>query len=287
MSQDNLLKISILLLTLSSAGLLAWALIPVITQRYEKISEQRAARASRSLDEMFIWIGHNKLILIFGLSPIILGIAFFILFENLVLLLAGLVFGFILPMTVINILDKRRKKKFYAQLPDTLTSLTQSLKAGLSFIQALEIIGEELPPPASQEFALLVKEYKMGIPLPESFERLNKKMESEDLNLITTAILIAFETGGNLTDIFSHLNENIRKKNRVGEQLKTLTTQATLQAKILSGLPIMFAILIFKMNPTFFDQMISTGMGRLLLIWCVISEVIGAIVLNRLSHIEV
>jgi tight adherence protein B len=287
MSQDSILKISILLLTLSSAGLLGWALIPVITHRYGKLSEQRAARASRSLDEMFIWIGHNRLMLIFGLAPIVLGVALFILFNNLVLLLAGLVFGFILPMTIINMLEKRRKKKFYSQLPDTLTSLTQSLKAGLSFIQALEIVAEELPPPISQEFALMVKEYKMGVPLPESFERLNKKMESDDLNLITTAILIAFETGGNLTDIFTHLNENIRQKNRVMEQLKTLTTQATLQAKILTGLPVMFAILIFKMNPTFFSQMISTNVGRFLLVWCVISEIIGGFILNRLSHLEV
>lgn len=287
MSQDNLLKIAILVFTLSSAGLLAWALIPLIMHRYEKLSEQRAARASRSLDEMFIWVSHKKLILVFGLSPVILGTAFFILFGNLLLLLAGFAFGFILPMTVINIIDKNRKNKFYAQLPDILTSLTQSLKAGLSFIQALEILAEEMPPPASQEFALLVKEHKMGIPFQESFERLNKKMESDDLSLITTAVLIAFETGGNLTDIFTHLSENIRQKNRVMDQLKTLTVQATLQAKILSGLPVLFAILIFKLNPNFFDQMLASGTGRLLLVWCVISEVLGAMALNRLSHIEV
>jgi tight adherence protein B len=287
MSQDNLLKIAILLSTLSSVGLLTWALIPIISQRYEKLSEQRATKASYSLDEMFIWVAHKKLILIFGLSPIILGTAFFILFGNLALLLVGLALGFILPVTIINTLDKRRKRKFYTQLPDALTSLTQSLKAGLSFIQALEVVGEELAPPISQEFALLVKEYKMGVTLPESFERLNKKMGSDDLNLITTAILVAFETGGNLTEIFSHLNENIRRKNRVTDQLKTLTTQATLQAKILSALPVLFAILIFRLNPNFFDQMVSEEVGRALLAWCVISEVIGAFVLYRLSHIEV
>ncbi len=287
MNPDSLFKIFILLLTLSSVGLAAWALIPVVTQRYEKMSEQRATSASRSLDEMFIWVSHKKLILVFGLTPIILGITFFILLTNPFFILAGLALGFVLPMAVINILDKNRKKKFYSQLPDVLTSLSQSLKAGLSFIQALEIVGEELPVPSSQEFALLVKEYKMGVPLPESFEHLNKKMQSEDLNLITTAILIAFETGGNLTDIFSHLNENIRKKNKVIDQLKTLTTQATLQAKILSALPILFAILIFNMNPNFFDEMLISNVGRLLLIWCVVSELIGAFALNRLSKIEI
>lgn len=287
MSQDKLLMLIIMLLILASVGLLSWVLAPLILQRYGKLAEKRATQASQNLDEMFIWVAYKKLILIFGLSPVLLGVGFYIASGNIALVFVGLVLGFIVPVTVIKMLDKQRKAKFYAQLPDALTSLTQSLKAGLSFIQALEIVGEELPAPMSQEFALLVKKYKMGVPLTESFEQLNKKMESEDLNLLTTAIMIAFETGGNLTDVFGHLNENIRKKNRVMEQLKTLTTQAMLQAKILAALPILFAILIYKMSPGFFDEMLKSDIGRLLLVWCVISEIIGAFLLSRLSNVEV
>lgn len=284
---SSLLQIVIFIFSLGSVYLISQALIPVLSKRYEEVHRERAERASHSLEDMFIWVNEKKLILVFGLSPIILGAVFFILFGKPFLIGAGFAVGFILPMFVIKILEKKRKKKFYSQLPDALTSLTQSLKAGLSFLQALEVITEELPPPISQEFALLVKEYKMGVALKQSFENLNKKMGSDELNLITTAILVASETGGNLTEIFGHLNENIRQKNRITDQLKTLTTQARLQGVILSALPIVFAILIFKINPDFFDQMVRADIGRLLLVWCVISELIGAIILNKLSRIEV
>ena len=284
---SSLLRIVIFIFSSSSVYLISQALIPVLSKRYEKVHRERAERASHRLEDMFIWVNEKKLILAFGLSPIILGAIFFILFGKPIFIGAGFAFGFILPMFMIKILEKNRKKKFYSQLPDVLTSLTQSLKAGLSFLQALEVITEELPPPISQEFALLVKEHKMGVVLKESFENLNKKMGSEELNLITTAILVASETGGNLTEIFDHLSENIRQKNRIVDQLKTLTTQARLQGVILSALPIVFAMLIFKINPTFFNQMVQSDIGRLLLVWCVISEVIGATILNKLGRIEV
>ncbi|MCM8801122.1 MAG: type II secretion system F family protein [Candidatus Omnitrophica bacterium] len=282
-----LLQIAIFIFGGSSVYLISQVLIPVLAKRYEELHRKRAAHASSSLENMFIWVSEKKLILVFGLTPIILGIVFFIWSGKPLLTGAGFALGFILPMFVIRILEKKRKKKFHSQLPDALTSLTQSLKAGLSFLQALEVITEELSPPISQEFALVVKEYKMGVELKQSFESLNKRMGSEELNLMTTGILVASETGGSLTEIFEHLNESIRKKNRISEQLKTLTTQARWQGRILSALPIVFAVLIFKINPDFFSQMVQSDIGRLLLVWCLISELIGAIMLNRLSRIEI
>lgn len=127
----------------------------------------------------------------------------------------------------------------------------------------------------------------MGVPLETSFERLNKKMGSEDLNLMSTAILVARETGGNLTDIFTHLSENIRIRKRINDQIKTLTTQARWQGMIMSLLPIVFAFFVINTNKNFFDVMLESEVGRILLVWCVVSEIIGAVMLNRLSRVEV
>lgn len=283
-----LLKILVVLFSVGSVVVLSQLFIPGLIGRYSKVSEERGKRAHNTLEEMYIWVNDNKLILTFGLTPIVLGVALYVVFYNPLLIIGGFAFGFIFPMMLINMLDKERKKKFYTQLPDAVTTLSQSLKAGLSFLQAVEVVAAELPVPISQEFSLLVKENKMGVPLKESFRRLNKKMESEDLEMITTAIMISFETGSNLTEIFNHLNENIREKNRVMDQLVTLTTQVRLQAKVLSALPIVFGFIIIKINPDFFDQMLSAEIGRFLLFWCVISEVIGTAILFRMSrHIEV
>lgn len=282
-----MLQLLIFIFIAGSVTLIAQVLIPFFAERYKNVHERKAEQASESLDEMFVWIAQKKLILIFGLSPVVLSVVAFLMTGKSIAILIGFISGFILPSLAIKIIDSQRRKKFQTQLIDALTNLSQSLKAGLSFFQALEILTEEMSPPISQEFGLVLKEAKVGKSLEESFENLNKKMGSEDLNLMTTAILVARETGGSLPDVFESLAHNIRQKNRIAEQIKTLTTQARWQGIIMSILPVGFAAMVYKMDPTYFDLMLQTDMGRLLLIWCAISWVIGVYILRGLSKIEV
>jgi tight adherence protein B len=281
------LLILVLALVFASIVLIASVTLPVFSDRYITVQQQKAQVTKKKLEEMYVWVAYRKLIIIFSVSPIVLGLIFFVLFGSVWFLSGGMIFGLIAPMLLLKVLDKQRKKLFHSQLIDVLNSLSQSLKAGLSFLQAVEILVEEMPPPMSQEMAMVIKENKMGISFEESFERLNKKMDrEEDLNQMTTAILVARETGGNLTDVFGHLSDNIRQKNRVSEQVKTLTTQARLQGIIMSILPIAFAFFVFKVNPTFFDIMIKSDIGRGLLLWCLISEILGAAMLLKFSKVE-
>lgn len=282
-----MLLIFIFVAAFGSVALLAYALIPVFRARYETIQEHKAARASSLLADMFIWIGQNKLIVFYVLSPLVFAGLFFLFLHKIFMLFVGVAIGFMIPSLVLRTMEKHRKKKFHYQLIDALLNIGQSLKAGLSFLQSLEVMVEEMPPPISQEFALILKENKMGKSMEESFERLNKKMDIEDLNMMTTAILVARETGGNLAQVFSHLADTIRQKHRIVNQVKTLTTQARWQSVILSFLPIIFAIFIYRINPDYFTVMINDNIGRLLLIWCVISWILGAYLLNRLGKIDV
>jgi len=274
-------------LVFGASALILYATLPSAYDKYEEKQKRKTAVTKRALEEMFVWVAHRRLFLVLGLSPVVLGIAFFFLFGHKLLIAVGIIIGLLLPSAAIHHMQKQRRKKFQAQLIDALISLSQSLKAGLSLIQALEVLVEEMPPPISQEFSLVVKENKMGVLLEESFERLNKKMDLEDLNLIATAILIARETGGNLTNVFINLSENIRQKNKIADQVKTLTTQARWQAIIMSFLPIVFAAVVFNMNKHLFDIMWQSDKGRLLLIWCVFSEIIGVMLLRHFSRVEV
>jgi len=283
-----MLKLVIFLLILGSVGLISQAIVPPLLQYFERLSKRSEQRTSRSLEEMFVWRPDKRLALAFRLSPIVFGGVTFMLFNNPVIAIVAAMAGFTLPrLVIIRLMEKSRKRKFQAQIIDALTDISQSLKAGLSFLQALEVLVEEMPPPISQEFALIIKEHKMGIPLDDSFERLNKKMGLEDLNLVTTAILLGRETGGNLTDVFGHLSDSIRQRSKINEQVRTLTTQARWQGVIMSLLPVIFAVAIFNINPRFFEIMLQSDMGRLLLLWCFISEAIGTVMLRYLSHIEV
>ena len=127
----------------------------------------------------------------------------------------------------------------------------------------------------------------MGISLDESLERLNRRMRSEELNLIVTAISVARETGGSLPQTFGQLTSTLREKNKLLGKVKTLTVQGRLQGVIMSLLPIGFTILVFSLNPGFFNIMLKNELGRMLLGYALISQIVGMFLIRKFSKVEV
>jgi tight adherence protein B len=165
--------------------------------------------------------------------------------------------------------------------------LSSCLKGGLSLLQAIETMVDEMPAPISQEFAMIIKENKMGVALEESLTRLTKRMPSEDLNLMNTAILVARETGGNLPEVFSRLVGTIRSKVNVNETVRTMTVMGRAQGILLSILPFVFVIFIYNTNPTMMQDMIKTEQGRIMLGIAAVLQTIGIVLIKIFSRVEV
>ena len=282
-----MLLLLIFTLVFGSVALISWELTPLGARRYDKFQTKRVKRDAGVLDKMFLAVPKQKLRLIYIFSPLVLGGAGFIFSQSMAVAAIAAVFGLILPTLIIKIIKKQRLAKFGVQLIDGLMVLSSSLKGGLSLIQSIEVMVEEMPPPLSQEFALVMRENKMGVSLDESLGRMNKRIKSEDLNLVVTAIDIARETGGNLTEPFEKLMISMRDKAKLIGKVKTLTLQAKLQGLIMSLMPIVFGIVVFYMNPGFFDIMIKSSTGQMLLMVAGALEVVGALLLLRLSKVEV
>ncbi len=281
------LKISILIFAFSSTGLLASQVIPLFLKRMESPMDKRVGRAAKQLDVMFVHIERDTLLLMYSLPPLVLGGLGLIFFRNLVLLFFGSVIGLILPTMVIKIMQYRRKARFQKQLIDGVQVLSSSLKGGLSLLQAIEVVAEELPPPISQEFGLVIRENKMGITLEESLTSLNARMSLEELELLVNSILVAKETGGDLTKVLSRLTTTIRDNQKLKENIKTLTLQGRLQAIIMSLLPIIFSALVYSFNNHHFDIMFESDMGRLLLFVAVILQLLGMFLIHKFSIINI
>ena len=140
-----------------------------------------------------------------------------------------------------------------------------------------------MPEPVNQEFSILLGENKMGVSLEESFARLYERMPSIPLHQMITAILLARETGGNLPVIFSRIVTTIRENKKIKQNLDNLTLQGKIQGVVMILLPIDFAFIVTSTNPKFFDQMFNSDLGRMLLIYSVVSEVIGAFMIWKIS----
>ena len=133
----------------------------------------------------------------------------------------------------------------------------------------------------------MIKAHRLGRPLEEAFRLMNDRMSCEELNLMTTAMLVARETGGDVTRMINHLVGTIREKKKLNDKLKTLTLQGKLQSYIMSILPVAFAGVIKTFNPGYFDLMMQDRMGNLLLMLAVVFWLFGMFLLFRLSRVEI
>lgn len=267
-----------------SAG---WAVYPAVEGYFLVWQKKRLERITPKLDRIFITIPYRKLLLLDVASPLASGVLAYILTQTFWMAIVVGFAGLVIPNFIVKQLEALRKKKFATQLVDGLMLLSGSLKAGLSLLQAFEALVEEMPEPISQEFSLVVRENRMGIPLEECLYKLRQRMESEELDMIVTAVLVARETGGDLTVIFSNLVLTIRERNRLLGRVKALCVQGKLQGRIMMVIPLIFAYGLYKINPSIFEVLLNDPQGKALLIYAAISEVIGAIMITRFSKIEI
>ncbi len=278
-------------LTLSCAiFLLAWLLYEVvillIIRKYKDVQEKRALKLTEELEESFIFWEKKRMVFIYFTPFIFAGLGFLLL-RHIISVIIGFILGLVFPNLMVNIARRQRLKKFQSQLVDATMMLSSSLKAGLSFIQAIEVLCEEMPAPISQEFYLVLKENKWGISLEESLRRLRDRVPIEEVNLLVSSILIARESGGELTRVLSRLAETIRNNLKLKEKIATLTLQGRLQGLIMMVLPFAFAYFVYKQNPGHFDIMLETNLGRTFLVVALVLQIIGMILIQRISRMKV
>jgi len=281
------MKIAIILLIFGSIGCLAYELIPLLLGRYSQLQSKRMEKVSKELHKMFIYTEKRNLLPMFTITPLALGILGFIILHNLLGVLLGAGLGLLVPRLWIKNMGRKRQNDFGRQLVDALMLLSSSLRAGMSLPQAFEVLTEEMPAPISDEFALVIKENKMGVTLEDCLAHLKQRMPLDDLELLTTAISISRETGGDLTEIFANLVHTIREKRKLDDRVRVLTVQGRLQGAIMGLLPIAFGVFIYFINPHNFDVMLNDKFGQMLLVWAVVSEVIGIILIRKLSRVEI
>ena len=282
-----IIQLLIFVCVVLTAWLTIQFVVPFIKGKAENWQEKRVGKSAERLEQMFIKVDKKKLALIYALSPLIAGLLGLIIFRNFLAVFLFAVAGLVLPAMRVRHLQQARYRKFNSQLPDGIMILSSCLKGGLSLLQAIETVVDEMPLPISQEFGMVIKENKMGISLEQSLAHLGRRMLSEDLNLMNTAILVARETGGNLPQVFSRLVNTIRSKANINETVRTMTLQGRVQGVILSSMPFVFSLFLYKINPKMFEQMFETEAGRLMLGAAVVLQIIGILLIRIFSRVEV
>jgi len=198
--------------------------------------------------------------------------------------LAGV--GLAVPYIYLKWMGQRRLTKFESQLPDAMDMVTNALRAGYAFQGAMELVGQEMADPLGREFAQFYEEQNLGMDVRTALLALQSRMPSLDLKMFVTAVLIQRESGGNLSEVLENISSVIRSRFRIQGELKSLTAQVRLSAKILGLLPVLMVGLITMLNPGFIAPLFNETAGQILLASAAVSQVIGFIAMWKLAEIE-
>jgi len=195
--------------------------------------------------------------------------------------------GFYLPKGWVSSREKARVRKIEDQLVDALTMMANSLRAGSSFLQAMEMVSKELPPPISQEFGQVLAEVSVGAPVDESLADMSRRVRSYDVYLITTAMIIQRQVGGNLSEVLNNIAHTIRERQRLLRQVQVETAEQRFSAYILLALPVFMLFVISILNRPYIDTLLEPGVGRILLGVALVLQIFGYFVMRRIADVKV
>ncbi|MBK5222401.1 MAG: type II secretion system F family protein [Acidimicrobiia bacterium] len=193
----------------------------------------------------------------------------------------------ILPPAVVNFLAGRRRKKFVSQLPDTLSMLSGTLRAGYSLMQGVEAISREVSEPMGQELRRIVTESRLGRPLEESMEASADRMQSDDFAWAVMAIRIQREVGGNLGELLMTVADTMIQRERLRRDIQGLIAEGKISAIVLGLLPIGLGVAMWMLNPEYIAVLFDTTLGNILLAGSIILAAVGFYWMKKVIEVDV
>lgn len=222
------------------------------------------------------------LILIFGG-----GLFFFLVTANLTIGLFAAALGGYLPYFGLRMVKAKRLAKFNGQIGDALVIMANSLRSGFSFLQAMDMVRKELPNPIAKEFSAALQEMNWGTPTEEALQNMSSRVNSEDLELVVTALLIQRQVGGNLAEVLDSISNTIRERVRIKGEIKTLTAQGRMSGLVVGFLPFGLTGIIYLINPAYIKILFTCKSGIIMVSLAMLSQVLGLVLIRKIIQIPV
>jgi tight adherence protein B len=278
-----------IILALTFAGCLALILLVARTGTVtlRAGTRQMAGEIESSLADAFVFVNRQKaaawsLSLMFGLP-----FAAFLLTRSLLIAAACVPIALVLPRRYLARMRGKRIEALEKQLPDALLMMSGALRAGASFPSALEAVVHETTAPISQEFDLLMREIRFGIDLDIAMRNIEKRIPLPDFLMMTAAVTIAREVGGNLAESLESVARTLREKLQMEGKIRALTSQGRMQGIVMTCLPLFLMLVLRFMEPKAMAPLFGEPIGWSTLAVIGVMEILGYVSIKKITHIDV
>lgn len=254
--------------------ILAWAGDFSVTRRL-------GAKIDKKLGEEDVLLRGGEFIVM--VSAITIGVTMLI-FSVTLKPFISIIIGAVSAMIPFMIVDSARNKRladFNAQISDALAIMANSLRSGFSFVQSIDMVRKELTAPIKKEFDRTIFEINLGTSVEEALENLSHRVNSDDMELVVTAVLIQRQVGGNLAEVLDNIAGAIRERVRIKREIKTLTAQGRISGLIIGLLPIFLAAFMFSTKPGYILELFTNKIGVIMLSLAILGQISGLIIIKK------
>jgi tight adherence protein B len=260
-------------------SLLAWT-----EQSMAELPGSRRLAQAVERSGLHLRIGHLPYLA--GLSSLVLGVAATVIGAGPLGAVLFMLTGLGVPLLVLRIAALRRRKAFDRQLPDVLSTIASTLRAGHGLRPAIRAIADDGSPPASEEFGRVLGEERLGRPLDQALTGMCERIGSPDLEYVATAVNVQSQVGGSLAGLFDTLSDTVRERQRHARKVRALTSMGRMSAGILISLPFVLTLLLTVINRSYMAPLFTTSVGHVLIVFCLVSMIVGGLILKRIVSVE-
>ena len=283
----NLMLVAIILIVLLAvvlAGFVFWDFIgTLLGRRVDKLK----ATAEKDLGDLFIFMDYKKLVYLNIGAFFFVPVVIWVVTLNPVLAAISLAFPVIAPKLIVGLIRKRRMEKFRYQFPDALVMISSSMRAGASLSVALENLVRESKPPLNQEFALMLRNQRLGVSFDDALMKMEERVPLQEFSLFSAGTRISREVGGNLADMLDALADTMFKTMQTEGKIKSLTSQGKMQGVVMAGLPLLMMFALNVLEPVAMHPLFHSLLGWAVLALIAVMEFMGYMFIRKITDIDV
>lgn len=267
--------------------LIAWAVLSQGKRWFVRHTQTLATEVEASLADLFIFINMRQVAGISVVAVFALPLLTWLVSQNVFFAMLSIPVSLLLPRALVKKMQRKRLMAIEDQMPDALLMMSSALRAGASFPMALESVVAESRPPISQEFDLLMREVRLGVDLMDALRNMEKRIPVPDFLMVTAAITISREVGGNLAETLESVARTLREKHQMEGKIRALTAQGKMQGLVMTGLPLFLIVVLNHMEPVAMAPLFNSPIGWGTLSVIAVMELLGYKAISKITHIDV
>lgn len=240
-----------------------------------------------SLESAFLFVDPQRVFYANVAAVLVVPVLVWVVTGALVFTVLAAALALVFPRVAYVWMRARRRRQITQQLPDALTMLASALRAGTSLQVGLDLVIKETPAPLSQEWSMVVREQRLGVTLEHALESMARRLQLEDVDLLVSAMTIAKDVGGNLSEILDRLAQTLRAKAMMEGKIRALTSQGKLQGIVVGMLPLFLGFVLSLMDPVAMEPMFTTWWGWSVIAVIVVLELVGAWMIRKIVSIDI